>query len=170
MSQPEFKFKKPIHEILKSKMHPYSFQVGVLQDKPHKQPGKGMKMVAGSPGRKVGRKLSGLSIAEVARDARKQLHVNYLLKPFSKGSKKNADVLKVVKTFLKLVFGQGKLASKKRLENALQAVVRNPLLRADYGKNKRLTRRIKGSSKKFLDTFQLFRAITARVRVTRVSK
>jgi hypothetical protein len=140
-------------------------ETGILQDGLHKQAVHGSKKkFAGGVARRVGRLNTGLKISTVSEDARRQLKINYLTRPF-RGNRKNADAVKMMKQFWRLVFKEGKLASKKRLENALQAVIRNPITRGDYGKNKKLTRTIKGSDRKFIDTGQLFRAIRARVRV-----
>lgn len=153
-------------------MEPFNFEVGVLKDKSHFKAypiERGMKTVAGGPARRQSRRTDG-TIAGVSRKARALLKVNWLLKPFQP-TKKNADAQRMMKVFWKLVFGENKLNSKRQLENAIQAVVRNPITRADYGKNKRRTARIKGSNRKFIDTGQLFKSITARVRVNRrVSK
>jgi hypothetical protein len=162
----QIKFDRPIGEVLKKKIEPFTLEVGVLNDAPHYQPapGKKMKTYAGGLARRVGRVPSGKSIAEVGASARKQLGVNYLTKPF-KGSRKSRDAIKVMNEFWKVVFGgQGNKSTTRRLENALQAVIRNPITRGDYGKNKALTAKIKGSKRKFIDTAQLFKAIVARVR------
>jgi predicted adenine nucleotide alpha hydrolase (AANH) superfamily ATPase len=113
------RFNKPINEVLRKKIEPFTLQVGILKDKPHMLPirkkGTKLKKFAGGVARKVSRQKSGKTIAEVSAEARKQLGVNYLTKPF-KGSRKNADAIRMMNVFWKLVFGEGKLASKRRLE------------------------------------------------------
>ena len=162
MKPGSIRFDRPIDEILKSKINPYQFDVGILKDGPHRVPGKGRKSYAGLSARRTGREIDG-TLSSVSASARAQLGVNYLTKPFEK---KSSDAIKFLNAFFKLAFGDNKLAMKKRCENAIQAVVRNPILKGSYGRNKRITARIKGFSKKFIDTAQLFRGITARVRVT----
>lgn len=54
--------------------------------------------------------------------------------------------------------------SKKRLENLLQAIVRNPILRLEYGKNTATAADNKGFDRHLFDTGQMFKAITARAK------
>jgi hypothetical protein len=68
-----------------------------------------------------------------------------------------------VNEILKLGFGRSEM---KRVQNLLQAVIRNPILRGDYGRNAMSTARNKGFNRLFIDTGQFFRAIKA--KVTRV--
>ena len=140
----------------------YTFNVGVLQDGPHKDPGKGLKSYAGGPARRTGVKSTQL-ISEVSEKLRKQTGINFYTKPFK--SKKNADILRFTKSFFDLC---GKRTSSKRVENLLQAIVRNPIARGDYGSNSEVTKKIKGFDRFMIDTAQLFRRITAKVQVKRV--
>lgn len=147
----------------------YEFEVGVLDDGPHYKAKRGkvgakgqdiLKQYAGGPARQQTRQSSGLTIAEVSKSLRDALGFNYILKPFE--SKQNADIIRFSKEFFKLVFGR---TQKKRCENLLQAIVRNPMLRGDYGHNSPLTKKIKGFDRKTIDTAQLFKGITARCNV-----
>lgn len=158
-----FKFQRPISESLRGKIEGYSFDVGVLNDRPHKSPGQGMKSIAGGPARKTGRGYDGKTMAEVSRDARAQLGVNYLIRAFR--NRRNREAIAMMQCFWEMVFGTSKRSKSKRLENLIQAVVRNPLARADYGKNKSKTAKIKKSNRKFIDTGQLFNSIRAKVKV-----
>ncbi len=143
----------------------YHFEVGVLEDAPHKEALRGKRGLkgkdvittfAGGPRRKVSTKDSSKSIAQVSKQLREFLGFNYLTKPFEK---KSSDIIKFTNEFFKLAFGR---SQKKRAENLLQAIVRNPILRGDYGKNSPLTRKIKGFDRKMIDTAQLFKAILAK--------
>lgn len=148
----------------------FYFDVGVLENKPHKvalSQKKGFKSLAGGPARKIGRKSSGLSIADVSERLRKETGINFYTKPWK--AKANQDLLKFIRSFMRMITQGGKLQEKKRLENALQAVVRNPITRGDYGRNSDVTAKIKGFNRLMVDTGQLFRAIVARVRIKRVS-
>lgn len=138
----------------------YEFYVGVLSDKPHKLPAQGIKSYAGGPARKTSSKSSGMMISEVSEDLRKKTGINFYTKPFS--SKKNKDILNFTKSFFELCAGR---TSQKRVENLLQAIVRNPILRGDYGRNTSVTAKIKGFNRFMIDTAQLFKAITAKVKV-----
>lgn len=153
---------------LKVRIEKRTFEVGILQDGPHylsKRDADGVEFAgpteitsyAGGPISKRSRTPSGLTISEVSEENRKRLGKNYLSEPFQD---KDSDIIKFTDAFLKFVFGRGKV---KRVENLLQAIVRNPILRGEYGSNSRLTRRIKGFNRSMMDTGQLFKAIRARV-------
>jgi hypothetical protein len=138
----------------------YQFEVGVLKDGPHKMAKDksfGLKDFAGVKARKIGRG-SNQTISEVSKANRlRSATKNYLTAPFQ--NKKNSDILKFSKEFFRLCFGHGEL---RRVVNYLQAIVRNPILRKDYGSNKAKTIAIKGFNHPMIDTGQLFKAITAR--------
>ncbi len=157
------KFKKKVRGMFGK----YEFEVGVLKDGPHYLPKRGVRGLkgkdvmgtyAGGPIRKRSRKTSGLSISDVSKENRERMGVNYLTEPFEDRSK---DIIKFTNEFFKLVFGG---SQKKRCENLLQAIVRNPILQKEYGSNAPLTKKIKGFNRKLIDTAQLFRAIVARCR------
>jgi len=146
----------------------YEFMVGVLEDGPHMEAktgkrGLGGKDVqstyAGGPIRKKTSRASGLTISKVSEENRKRMGVNYLTAPFKN---KTSDIIKFTNEFFRLAFGR---SEKKRAENLLQAVVRNPILRHEYGSNSQLTQKIKGFDRKLIDTAQLFRAIKAICKV-----
>lgn len=146
----------------------YNFEVGVLQDGPYKKPRRGergkkgqdvLSTYAGGPIRKKSRQTSGQTISDVSKANRERLGVNYLSAPFQK---KSSDIIKFTNEFFKLVFGR---SEKRRAENLLQAVVRNPILRGEYGDNSPLTQRIKGFNRGMIDTAQLFKSILAVCKV-----
>lgn len=163
---------KPLDVTLKGYVDPYSFQVGVLKDGPHKLAGNKARSYAGlrvmntlNRDGKNGQKPSTLN--EVAHSARVRTGINFLVKPFKN---KNDDAVKMMGAIVKLMFGDNKSAMIKRVENLVQAVVRNPILRADYGRNRfpRWNKELGGKRKpKLIATSQLFRAITAAVRINR---
>ena len=73
--------------------------------------------------------------------AQKKTGVNILKDPFK--AKGNLDLLKLVGNFFKFVTSKNyltgsptKAANQRRLENAVQALVRNPITRGEYGSNK----------------------------------
>lgn len=150
---------------LKKRFEKYTFEVGVLEDAPHREALRGAKghkgkdvlsTYAGGPVRKTSRK-SYASISQVSEKLRNFLGFNYLEKPFEKSSPaRKAFFIE----FCKLAFGR---SQEKRVENSLQAVVRNPMLRGDYGNNSKLTQKIKGFDRLTIDTSQLFKAIKARI-------
>lgn len=139
----------------------YDFTVGVLQDGPHKDAAskkKGLSSYAGGPIRKKTPQ-SSLSISEVSERLRKNTGINIYTEPFQ--SKKNKDILAFTKIFFEVCAGR---SQPKRAENLLQAIVRNPILRGDYGRNSKVTTKIKGFNRFMIDTAQLFKAITAKVK------
>lgn len=131
----------------------------MAQDAPLAQYGKAqnLKTYAGGPARKQSRTPSGMTIADISEANRDRLGFNYIRAPFRKRS---SDIIKFSNTFFQLAFGRGKI---KRAENLLQAIVRNPILRGDYGSNTGATQDIKGFNRLMIDTSQLFKAIKARI-------
>ncbi len=166
----DLKLDKRFQKNVKGRFEKYYFEVGILKDESYKLPKKGQRgkggrdvltTFAGGPARMKSGKDSGLMISDISERNRERMGVNYLTAPFKKRS---SEIIQFTKKFFQVVTGP---SQPKRLENLLQAVVRNPILRGDYGKNKPMTRKIKGFSRLMIDTAQLFRGITARVRLGR---
>jgi hypothetical protein len=146
----------------------YNFEVGVLEDKPYlnarrgERGQKGQDVItnyAGGPVRRKSKTLSGQNISDVSKSNRERLGFNYLSEPFKKRS---SDIVRFSKEFFKLAFGR---SEKRRAENLLQAIVRNPILRGEYGPQGELTTKIKGFSRPMIDTAQLFKAIKSVCKV-----
>lgn len=143
----------------KGRFEKYEFEVGVLKNAPHKKAypkSKGLKTFAGGPARKTSPKISKVTIADVSRFNRRK--TDYLRAPFKK---RTSDIIRFSSEFFKLAFGR---STDQRVVNYLQAIVRNPILRGDYKNNKRSTVKKKGFNRYMIDTAQLFRSITARVK------
>lgn len=143
----------------------YSFDVGILEDGPHKaalDKSQGLKSYAGGPARKTSRQATS-TLSQVSERLRKSTGINFYTKPFK--SKKNKDILRFVDSFMKVCLGR---SQPKRAENLLQAIIRNPILRGDYGRNSKATAQIKGFNRFMIDTAQVFKAIRAKVRVKNV--
>lgn len=143
----------------------YTFEVGILNDAEHKQAQEhgihdtpDLKSYAGGPIRKTTRKPSGKSISQVFKDNQERLNTDMLKEPFQK---KSSDIIKFTDAFLKMVFSPKSMT--KRVENLLQAIVRNPILRGDYGDNTATTADNKGFNRGLIDTAQMFKSIRARV-------
>lgn len=160
-------FDKRFQKKLKGRIERYQFEVGVLEDKAYKLPRRGergrkgkdvLSNYAGGPVRKKSRSDSGLKISDVSAENRERLGVNYLLEPFKH---KSSDINRFTQGFFKLITGE---SQGRRLTNLLQAIVRNPILRGEYGQNSELTKKIKGFNRPMIDTAQLFKAIKARVK------
>lgn len=162
----EIKLSPGFAKRVRGKFEKYQFEVGILEDKVHREAARGQRGLkgedvlteyAGGPARKATRKSSGMSVAQVSESFRKHLGVNYLVAPFKERS---AEIIKFTEQFFKYAFGK---STERRLTNLLQAIVRNPILRGDYGHNSALTKRIKGFDRLGIDTAQLFKGIKARV-------
>jgi hypothetical protein len=158
---------KSFGKKLQARIQSFQFEVGVLEDKPHYNAvetslfGKpDLKNYAGGPARKQTRTPSDQSIGEVLVSNMKRLNINLLLRPFQE---KNADLIRFTHAFLKLAVKTPGM-TVKRVENLLQAVVRNPILKQEYGRNKGHTADAKGFDRHLIDTAQTFRAIKARAR------
>lgn len=154
----DLKLDKRFKHRVKGVLERYSFDIGVLQNTAHRLPGKGLKSMAGGLARKTSKKTSGQTISDVSALARKNTGINFYTRPFR--LKKNREILRFTQNFFKFVLRK---SHKQQLINTLQAVVRNPILRGDYGRNKAVTAKIKGFNRLFIDTGQLFKAIKARV-------
>jgi hypothetical protein len=146
----------------------YQFEVGVLEDKAYRKPligkrGLGGEDVlgtfAGGPVRKASRKGSTQNVSDVSKANRDRLGFNYLTEPFKK---KSSDIIKFSREFFKLAFGR---SEKRRAENLLQAIVRNPILRGEYGPQSPLTTKIKTFNRPMIDTAQLFKSLKAACKV-----
>lgn len=140
------------------KFEKYRFEVGVLKNARYRRPrpkSAGLTNYAGGPARKVSRKPSKMTLFKLSKIWRKR-H-DYLRAPFEK---KNSDIVKFSREFFKYAFGR---SQARRLTNMLQAIVRNPILRGDYGNNSRATVKAKGFNRYGIDTAQWFKSIKARV-------
>lgn len=143
----------------------WEFEVGVIEDKPHYEPvesklfGKpALKSYAGGPAQQQSRKVGPLSTGEVLVENMKRLNINLLQRPFRE---RNSDILKFTDAFLKLALKRPGM-SIKRVENLLQAIVRNPILKQEYGENKSATADAKGFNRHLIGTAQMFKAIIAK--------
>lgn len=144
----------------------FEFEVGVLDDSAHMEPVEtprfgvpDLKTYAGGPARKQTRVAGPLTTGEVLVANMKRLNINLLLAPFQE---RNSDIIKFTNEFLKLAVARPGI-SPKRVENLLQAIVRNPILKQEYGQNSAQAADNKGFSRSMIDTAQMFKAIVARM-------
>lgn len=151
---------------LKRRIDGYEFEVGVLDDKPHMNPVEHslfetpqLRTYAGGPVRRTSRVPGELSTGDVLVQNMERLNINLLLRPFQE---KNSEINKFTQYFLKLALRRPG-TTLRRIENLLQAIVRNPILKQEYGTNKPMTADGKGFNRHLFDTGQMFRAIRARV-------
>ena len=161
---------KSFARTLKGRVESYEFEVGILDDKAHRlplPPGEDgqfqTKNYAGGKVIKAGREPSGLKLSEVLIENMKRLRINLLKKPFER---ENSDIIKFTRAFIMFAVIQ-KGMSIKRVENLLQAIVRNPILKQEYGKNKAATADVKGFDRHLFATGQMFQNIKARAKRVR---
>lgn len=167
----QLKLSKGFAERVQARYDRFEMQVGVLQDGPHKAPlerppgaesfNANLSSYAGGPVRKKSRQAGGLTIAQVSAANRDRLGVNYLTEPFKR---KDSEIIKFSNAFFKMASGRA-TSMRKRCENLLQAIVRNPILRGEYGRQARSTTREKGFDRPMIDTAQLFKAIKGSVSI-----
>jgi hypothetical protein len=167
------KFQLKLTERLEKSLHGYDFEVGVLKSMPHyepkaTEPGKKPELgsYAGGAVRKQSRIKSELTIGQILVENSKRLGVDLLRAPFK--SKNNQEINNFTKAFFQMALSdsnkQGAIRNAKRLINLVQAIVRNPILRGDYGGNKGSTADAKGFDRLLFDTGQMFKNIRARIR------
>ena len=170
----ELKLDSRFKRSMRARFEDYEIEVGILKDKAYKQPARWqmnnemntytgsrqslLQYYAGGLIRKKTRKDSGKTIADVSEANRERLGVNFYTKPFRDGTK---EVEYFVKNFFNYAFGR---STEARLKNSLQACVRNPILRGEYGPQSSLSTAIKGFYRPMIDTAQLFKAIEAKVK------
>lgn len=166
----KIEFERSLSKKIRKQIERFEFDVGVLENKPHKDPKEtprfgepDLGQYAGGPVRKLSRIVGPLTVAEIFVENMKRLNINLLLEPFRK---KDDELNRFVTYFLRLVTKKPG-TSIKRIENLLQAVVRNPILRKDYGDNSSFAADNKGFDRHLFDTGQMFRNIKARVKRVR---
>lgn len=168
----QLKLDKKFSEKVQARFEKYDFKVGILNDKDHKMAkpkSDGLKNLAGREARKISTISDGTTNAQLSKEMREILGFNYLTKPFEK---RNSDIIKFADHFFKMVASAGNglpsSSMMRRCENLLQAIVRNPITRGEYKNNTKATVWEKGFNWFMVDTGQLFKAIVAKAKVSRV--
>lgn len=149
---------------LKGRIEGYEFEVGILKDGQHKDAlnkSEGLSSLAGGPVRRKSRFKSPRTIAEVSVSIRENTRINIYTTPFK--SKVSPEIIKFSRQYIKSLVTTGVMKEKRRIENLIQAIIRNPITRGEYGKNAKSTAKEKGFNRFLIDTGQLFRAIKARI-------
>lgn len=160
----KLKLGKGLYEKLDARISAYQCEVGVLEDNPHYEPDPNadLKSYAGGEVRKTSRVKSELNTGQILVENMKRLNINILEEPFQK---KDSDIIKFANAFLKMALDRG--MSSQRVVNLMQAIVRNPILKLEYGGNKGSTADAKGFDRHLFDTGQMFKAIKARIKNVR---
>ncbi len=142
----------------------YELQAGILQDSAHRRPkpkSAGFGTLSGGPVRLKSKKTQG-NVSGVAERIRKAGD-DYIRAPFSQP--RSAPMRDFLRALGDLLTDR---TTRSKVETALRAVIREPILRGKYGRNSIATARVKGFNRKLIDTGQFYRAIIARVRTRRV--
>lgn len=152
---------------LSAAINVFEFEVGDVEKKAHRDPliaerGKPPQLssYAGGPVQKMARTTGPLTAGEIIVENSKRLGIDLLRNPFQR---KNSDILKFTNAFLALAVKRPGM-SIRRVENLLQAVVRNPILKQQYGSNSADAAEAKGFNRFLFGTGQMFKAIKARVK------
>lgn len=167
MIDAEFKLDKRFLQKAKARFERFEAEAGVLEDGPHYSPRVRARKgsMEGGPVRKKSGRVNG-SLAGVGEQLRTVHRVPYLTAPFKQNRSKEMKELRL--RLVELITGKAKSYSK--FQTALRSLIRTPILKQKYGHNSLATARAKGFNRFLIDTGQFFRAITAKVRVRRVSK
>lgn len=149
------------HKKMSRQIKGFEFEVGILKDRPHARAKRGeIKNFAGGPARVIARGENvKATIGEIFIFNQARTNTDFLREPFKD---RTSDIIKFTQGFLKLAF-KHKGINTRRVENLLQAIVRNPILKLDYGSNTSKQAKTKGFNRHLFDTAQMFRAIRAKV-------
>lgn len=158
---------KSFAKKLKGRIEQYEFEIGVLDDKPHRNPVESplfgepqLGSYAGGPVRKATRETGEKTTGQILVENMERKNINFLSRPFQDT---NSDIMRFTRAFMQMITTNPGMP-KKRLENLLQAIVRNPILRQEYGGNSSQTADNKGFDRFLIDTGQMFKAIIARAK------
>ncbi len=151
---------------LQKQIDSYNIQVGVFDNTIRKKPDSGKKTrhgtLAGGPIR-LGRKIDDSGASEVASDLQAKYH--WLDKPFRSASNQSKETIAFANYFLSCIAkGEKKQDMLRRIANLVQAIVRNPITRKEFGSNTAQWAKVKGFNRLMFDTGQFFKSITARVK------
>jgi len=150
-------------ERINGRFSKYSFEVGILKDRKYRKPAskeRGLTSLARGPARRQSRETSKYNVSDISAFNRGDSS-DYLRDPFRKPANQDQKLIKrFLAEFVKMTSGKSQI---RRVENLLQAIVRNPMARGDYGTNARSVQRRKGFDRFMIDTGQLFRSVTARI-------
>ncbi len=134
----------------------FETDIGVITDRPAALAKHKLKTFAGGPANRVAGQSKTTTVGDILKKF--DLKINLLLKPWWRSE--NKDVVRVVEEITR---DMNSPADKRRFINAAQAVVRNPILRGDYGDNSQQTEEKKGFNRFLINTGTLFNNIKARL-------
>lgn len=148
----------------------YEFDIGI-NNKPRREPmesgsydvqDSSIGAYAGGPIKKMSRVPSPIKNTDVLESINTRLGFNILQKPF-KEKGQNQNIVRFTRQFLRYAL-ENKSVSKRRIENLLQAVIRNPILKLQYGSNSAFWADAKGFDRYLFHTGQFFRSIVVTLK------
>lgn len=134
----------------------YESEIGILEDKPAAKWKGPQRTLYGGPANKQAGQNKETTLRALM--AKFNNTYNILLAPWQ--SAENKDVLRVIDRMVADINKGGKM--KQSFLNAMQAVVRNPILRGDYGDNTKATEATKGFNRLMINTGKFFSNIKVR--------
>ena len=152
----EFLVKENLTPFLAKDLERFTAQAGILADGPEKKWKRERKNFYGGPANKIAGVDTKSSIREVF--AKLNLRYQLLLAPWRNANSK--EQVQVAKELVNSLNAGGKPTNAMR--NAIQAVIRGPIQRGEYGNNSKGWAAIKGFNRLMINTGTLFRAIKAR--------
>lgn len=160
MSRPDISFQasQSLHNFLQAKMRRYDVMIGVLEDGPSAKWKKEQKSLAGGPANKVAGRNKEVTLRALM--AKWNAVYNLLLAPWRKAD--NKEVVEVIGRMAADMGTSGR--QKQAFLSAVQAAVRNPITRGDYGKNSPEWAKAKGFNRLLINTGTLFNNIKARFK------
>lgn len=151
------KFKKKIAKALQTKKSKKKMRHDAMVKRNR---ARGLGTMEGGPVRLKKASTRGM-VSEIANYMRKKHGIPYLTQPFRNDKSKEMKALK--RELLNLITRKSKSYSK--VQTALRAVIRNPFLKRQYGRNSRSAIRNKTFDRLGIDTGQVFQALDGKVRV-----
>lgn len=155
-------------EELQKQVNQYDIQVGVFDNVPRRKAVSGKKAgvsnLAGGPVRKTTLARVPSFSVDVAQDLQVKYH--WLSNPFIRShSIQTKETIAFTKYFMDvLATGKKDASTLRRVANLVQAIVRNPITRGEYGSNSPQYAKIKGFNRLLFDTGQFFKSIIAKVK------
>lgn len=160
MSKPDLQFQasERLTSFIGKRLGKYEVEVGILEDGPEKKWKPEQKNFHGGPANKTAGNAKDSTLRDVF--AKWNLRYQLLLAPLRAAG--NKDVVEVIGRMVADLGTLGK--QKQQFLNAVQALIRNPIMRGDYGKNSKEWAKAKGFNRLLINTGAMFNAIKARFK------
>lgn len=151
---------RPISELaefIRREIDSYDMSVGIFEDAPKQIPDRKKGLTADGRSHVKGESDSPETLTDIARYLEDRFH--WLTDPVN-----NMDENEIGEVIKFIIWNmEANEYSTIQIENALKALILNPIMRHEYGRNSPSTIKEKGFDYLLKDTWQLMRAISARV-------